>query len=115
MIDFETLIVIISKEFDLPPERLVAKSRFMIYVRPRWLAMVIYSEVHSMSETAKTFGKVSHGTISHARWRIREELDANPEFKAKSAAVMRKVKELSCYPENSVRFSPDDSQNQPEK
>ena len=115
MIDFETLIVIVSKEFDVQPERLVAKSRFMIYVRPRWLAMVIYSEIHSMNETAKTFGKVSHGTIAHARWRIREELDSDPEFKAKSEAVMRKVKELSCYPEKSVQFSPDDSQNQPEK
>ena len=115
MIDFETLITIISKEFDLPPERLVAKSRYMIYVTPRWLAMVIFSEVHSMSETAKTFGKVSHGTISHARWRIREELDANPEFKAKSAAVMKKVKELSCYPEKSIQFVPGESHNQPEK
>ena len=115
MIDFETLIVIVSKEFDVQPERLVAKSRFMKYVRPRWLAMVIYSEIHSMNETAKTFGKVSHGTIAHARWRIREELDADPEFKAKSAAVMKRVKELSCYPEKSVQFVPDASQNQPEK
>lgn len=115
MIDFETLIVIVSKEFDIQPERLVAKSRYMIYVRPRWLAMVIYSEIHSMNETAKTFGKVSHGTVAHARWRIREELDSDPEFKAKSAAVMKRVKELSCYPEKSVQFVPDASQNQPEK
>ena len=115
MIEFESLITIIAEEFDLLPERLVAKSRFMIYVRPRWLAMVIYSEIHSMNETAKTFGKVSHGTVSNARWRIREELDSDPEFKIKCSSVMRKVKELSCYPEKSVQFVPDASHNQPEK
>ena len=115
MIKFEPLITIIAEEFDLLPERLVAKSRLMEYVRPRWLAMVIYSEIHSMNETAKTFGKVSHGTVSNARWRIREELDSDPEFKAKCSLVMKRVKELSCYPEKSVQFVPGESHNQPEK
>jgi len=104
MIEFEKLVEIIAAEFEVDPAKMVCKTRLMEYVKPRWLAMTIYSEVHSLNYTAKRFGKNSHQTVMHGRQRTRILVEIDPDFRAKAINVMRKVEELSCYPKENVQI-----------
>ena len=106
MIEFEKLIEIIAAEFKVDPAKMVCKTRLMEFVKPRWLAMTIYSEVHSLNYTAKKFGKNSHQTIMHGRQRTRILVEIDPDFREKSINVMKKVKELSCFPSESIQIDP---------
>ena len=104
MIEFEKLIEIVAAEFEVDPAKMVCRTRLMEFVKPRWLAMTIYSEVHSLNYTAKKFGKSSHQTVMHGRQRTRMLVETDFDFRAKAINVMRKVEELSCYPKESVQI-----------
>jgi chromosomal replication initiation ATPase DnaA len=108
MIEFEKLVEIVSAEFQVDPAKMVCKTRLMEFVKPRWLAMTIYSEVHSLNYTAKKFGKNSHQTVMHGRQRTRMLVETDPDFRQKAINVMKKVKELSCYPSESIQIDPAD-------
>ena len=106
MINFDLLIDIVADEFNMPPHRVTAKSRYTEYVRPRWLAMTIFSEVHSLAETARMFDKLSHKTILHAQARCAELAESNPHFRGKCINVIQKVKKYSKYLPETIKFDP---------
>jgi len=106
MIAFEKLVELVASEFKIDPALMMCNTRLMEYVRPRWLAMTIYSEVHSLNYTAKKFGKNSHQTVMHGRQKTRLLCENNPEYLAHAISVMKKVKELSCYPSESIQIDP---------
>jgi len=104
MIAFEKLIEIVAAEFEVDPAKMVCKTRLMEYVKPRWLAMTIYSEVHSLNYTARRFGKNSHQTVMHGRQRTRILVKFDAHFRQKAINVMKKVEELSCYPKENIQI-----------
>lgn len=106
MIAFDKLIEIVAAEFEVDPAKMVCRTRLMEFVKPRWLAMTIYSEVHSLNYVAKKFGKNSHQTVMHGRQRTRILIENDSEFREKAISVMKKVKELSCYPQENIQIDP---------
>ena len=106
MIDFNQLIAIVADEFGIPLRRIADKSRYTGYLQPRWLAMTIFSEIHSLAETTRMFNRLHHATIIYAQRKCVKLAESDPRFREKCINVLQKVKKRSKYLPETIKFDP---------
>jgi len=93
-IDLDTIIKLISKEFNLKPSEIIQKSRKPTIVLAKRTGIYLARELTKQSTTkiAKFFGLKDHSAVSHAIKAFKKKIDEDSEFKSKIDELINKAK-----------------------
>lgn len=85
------ILVAVTDWYDIPHDDLVGRSRRKEVVHPRHVAMYLCRELTSLSLEAigRRFGGRDHSTVSHAREKVSDRLDVQPELEEELNDVKR--------------------------
>jgi len=92
-IDLDTIIKFISKEFNLKPSEIIAKSRKPNIVLAKRTGIYLARELTKKSTTqiAKFFGLKDHSAVSHAIKAFNKKINEDIEFKNKIEELKNKL------------------------
>ena len=93
-IDLDTIIKMISKEFNLKPSEITAKSRKPIIVLAKRTGIYLARELtkNSTTKIAKFFGLKDHSAVSHAIKAFNKKIKEDTNFKNRIEELKNKVK-----------------------
>ena len=93
-IDLDTIIKLISKEFNLKPSEIIAKSRKPTIVLAKRTGIFLARELTKKSTTqiAKFFGLKDHSAVSHAIKAFNKKIKEDKEFKNRIEELKNKIK-----------------------
>jgi chromosomal replication initiator protein len=93
-INLDTIIKLISKEFNLKPSEIVAKSRKPAIVLAKRTGIYLARELTKKSTTqiAKFFGLKDHSAVSHAIKAFNKKIKEDSDFKNKIEELKSKIK-----------------------
>ena len=93
-IDLDTIIKLISKEFNLKPSEITAKSRKPIIVLAKRTGIYLARELtkNSTTKIAKFFGLKDHSAVSHAIKAFNKKIKEDTNFKNRIEELKNKVK-----------------------
>ena len=92
-VDLDTIIKFISKEFNLKPSEIIAKSRKPAIVLAKRSGIYLARELTKQSTTqiAKFFGLKDHSAVSHAIKAFNKKIKEDSEFKIKIEELKNKL------------------------
>jgi len=92
-IDLDTIIKLISKEFNLKPSEIIAKSRKPAIVLAKRTGIFLARELTKKSTTqiAKFFGLKDHSAVSHAIKAFNKKIKEDKEFKNRIEELKNKT------------------------
>ena len=93
-VNLDTIIKLISKEFNLKPSEIIAKSRKPAIVLAKRTGIYLARELTKKSTTqiAKFFGLKDHSAVSHAIKAFNKKIKEDEEFKNKIEELKNKIK-----------------------
>ena len=93
-IDLDTIIKLISKEFNLKPSEIITKSRKNVIVLAKRTGIYLARELtkNSTTKIAKFFGLKDHSAVSHAIKAFNKKIDSDNDFKNRINELINKVK-----------------------
>jgi chromosomal replication initiator protein len=92
-IDLDTIIKLISKEFNLKPSEIVTKSRKAVIVLAKRTGIYLARELtkNSTTKIAKFFGLKDHSAVSHAIKAFNKKIETDSSFKNQIEELKNKV------------------------
>lgn len=78
--DFKKLLYETALVFDVTPDAIIAKGRKAEIALARQVVMAIWSDHHSFQDAANRVNRTSHQTAMHARERIINRAELDPNF-----------------------------------
>lgn len=92
-INYNTIMKVVSRYYDISPDQLVTKKRSRDVSYPRQVAMYLCRELTGMSlpRIGQIFGGRDHTTVIHACDKIQEELDTNAELRRAVTEMKRNI------------------------
>ena len=96
-VDFDTILTLISKEFNLKPSEIKTKSRKAGIVLAKRTGIYLARELTKKSTTniAKFFGLKDHSAVSHAIKAFNKKIKEDENFKLKIEELINKLKSSS--------------------
>ena len=89
----ESILKVVSRYYDVPPDQLLSQKRSRDIAFPRQVAMYLCRDLTGMSlpRIGQFFGGRDHTTVMHACEKISEELDKSGELKRATVEMKRNI------------------------
>ncbi len=96
-VDLDLVQRVVADHFNVPPDLLAAKIRTQQIARVRMIAMALSLRLTGLSlkQVGIHFGKRDHTTVLHARQRVREWMEKDPEFSATIEKLISRIENES--------------------
>jgi chromosomal replication initiator protein len=97
-IDLDTIIKLISKEFNLKPSEIKSKSRKQAIVSAKRTGIYLARELtkNSTTKIAQHFGLKDHSAVSHAIKVFNQKMTKDKDFQDKIEELKNKIKDEFC-------------------
>ena len=92
-INYNTIMKVVSRYYDITPEQLTTKKRSRDVAHPRQVAMYLCRELTDMSlpKIGQVFGGRDHTTVMHACEKIQEAIEHNNELRRTIMELKRNI------------------------